>query len=175
MRVSSDMLKDMVKCMGRLESATHQLYHDIAIRMTNRKAGWIMEFIAMDSWKHYMLYIDILGVISGGEISGEEADCKKAFGEVFANLLELEEKLDKEVQLKHELSDNDVLSMLSSLESIEVMAGEESFMNVITTLLAKSGFLNESGGIEEVLSLISEDERRHAKLLEKVKGLLRQI
>ncbi len=165
-------LPKMFVCLAKLERAVYELYHTISLRATNDEVSWIMEFIALDSWKHNLLYMEMAGRLTNErDLRVEDADCKDLLGNLFIDSLKEQIGMKERIEAKTSLSNDEVKKLLDKLGEVEKVASEEVFVGTVVNILKMSPEVKDKNGLKKILEFIAEDEERHENLLKLVEEI----
>ncbi len=170
LKVRKDLMKFLF-CCGLVEDYVSRAYRSLASRLDDGLVKVMLDYIADDSMKHSKILIGISKYFGVSEISLNE--CEKMIGSTATDIIKDAERASAETD---KISLKKLISEFDKLIDLEKYFGEEYFMMIqlksFTVLLEYEKL--DVGFIKEILEYISEDERRHVKILEFIKILASQ-
>ena len=152
--------QEVFSCFDLLELETYRLYKNLHARMLieDPRRGPIL-FIALDSYKHHLIYRELSKKAELGE-----RKCAEILGEIYSHSLRSTRHLRKKISKIDQLKEKELKEIFNELMSYEKSVYEEAMSKTLI------GFIKEEakGEYREILKFIEEDEKRHESILKEL-------
>ena len=164
--ISEDELLKLIYCCGVLEERVAEAYRHMAERAGDLILRAVLGYVADDSRKHADALRNMAAALGAGAPDPEE--CRRVAGELWAITMR---GVERELAQTSRLSREDLASIIESLADLESAVMEEYLMmlqaEAIKMLLEDRP---EANCLKKIIEWIAEDEKRHAQILEALKG-----
>lgn len=167
--LSKRNLGKLFLCSSLLEEKVAKAYEHVAKLTTDKIIRGLLEYIAHDSFKHASCFKSIAEVLFQ-EVDASSEDCIEAWGNSWLAVVKDAERI-LETQ---KIGLIDLRSIIDALYSIEGFVAEE-YLTVLHVKLIELMSRDEEVHLDDfkaVLDWIVEDEERHKKILEIIRGML---
>lgn len=166
LRGREELLKFLF-CCGLVEERISNAYKSLASRIDDVYVKLLLEYISDDSLKHSRILIGVSRYLGVENVDLEE--CGRIVGSVALRIIEDAERTASKTD---RITVDKLLSEFDDLVDLEKYFGEE-YLNMIQLKLLEATIEQEKievGFLKEILEYITEDERRHEKILKTIKS-----
>ncbi len=154
-------------CCGLVEERISSAYKSLASRIDDESVKLLLEYISDDSLKHSRILTGIARHFGVEHVDLDE--CSRIVGSVALHIIEDAERIASGTD---RITVDKLSSKFDDLVDLEKYFGEEYF-NMIQLKLLEVIIEQEKievGFLKEILEYITEDERRHEKILKTIKS-----
>lgn len=149
--------------MALLEEAAARFYESASRVVQDEELAELMRFVARESENHAKVLRSFFG-------ESRREECPDALGSKgFELLLKLEEARDR-IESGWKPSPSNLADLLEELNSLERMAGEEVYSQIVASVLSTEA----SGPAKLLLKAVAEEEKHHHEMLLFVTRTLRE-
>lgn len=151
--------REVYSCFSLLEYETYDLYYQLQKKLGSEESTkGVILFIALDSYKHHLLYEEL-----AEKNKANEERCAEHLGEIFLHSLEATRRMKERISSLKHLDEQELKGILKELSSYERDIYEEAMSSALLSFLTKGERRKET----VILELIKQDEQRHEDLLKK--------